>query len=145
MQHDNVMKLVNRLIVERGKVSVTQDVPRRGIYTIAAGIRPETRKRIVELQSQQEAKGDKRSDSWFVNQALREFIIDENRDTSYEECLGAGRDDQIMGYVSRETKEWVQDFKKVIGRDESWIAAKAIAVFLRQYDIEEESDRGSQQ
>jgi hypothetical protein len=140
MQYDNVMKIANRLIVERGEVSVTQDVPRRGLQTIAAYILPETRERIQHLQSQQQTKGDRRSDSWFVDQALREYIVNEGRDTSFEQCTG---DDQILGYVSKETKKWVKNFARINGRSESWVTSKAITVFLRQCDIEEESDRGS--
>jgi predicted transcriptional regulator len=84
---------------------------------------------IERLQSQQEADGDRRSDSWIVDQALREYIINENRDISFEECAGS---DQIIGYVSPETKQWVKQFCKSIGRSESWVTAKAIAVFLRE-------------
>lgn len=109
-------------------VLVTESVARRGLSTIAAYINPETRMMIGRLQSQQEAIGDRRSDSWVVDQALREYIINENRDIAFEECAGP---DQIIGYVSPETKEWVKKFCKEIGRSESWVTAKAIAVFLR--------------
>lgn len=119
----------NRFTLVGGRVLVTESLARRGLSTIAAYINPESRVMIERLQSQQEVIGDRRSDSWFVDQALREYIINENRDITFEECAGS---DQIIGYVSPETKQWVKKFCKEIGRSESWVTAKAIAIFLRE-------------
>jgi predicted transcriptional regulator len=123
------MRRANGSTVVGRIVSVTDSVPRRGLSTIAAYISQESRVLIELLQSQQETDGDRRSDSWIVDQALREYIINENRDISFEKCTGS---DQIIGYVSPETKQWVKQFCKTIGRSESWVTAKAIAVFLKE-------------
>jgi predicted transcriptional regulator len=122
------MRRANRSTLVGRIVSVIDGVPRRGLSTIAAYISQESRTLIELLQLQQEAGGDRRSDSWIVDQALREYIINKNRDISFEECAGS---DQIIGYVSPETKQWVKQFCKTIGRSESWVTAKAITVFLR--------------
>ena len=110
-------------------VIATKNVPRRGMTTIAAYINEDIRQRIRELQEVEAARGNSRaSDSWVVTQALHEYIIDENRDLSIEDFKGDG---QILGYVSKSTKAWVKKFGGKIDRPESWVAGKAIAVFLR--------------
>jgi hypothetical protein len=103
-------------------------VARQELSTIAAYVSADILEKIKMFQRQEAKKKNPWSRSEVLGKAVLDYMNDESRSFSAEEFQGSC---QVLAYVSAETKEWMKSFCQEIDRTESWVAGKAIAVFLR--------------
>lgn len=107
-------------VISRKDYTRIFEVPRARRITVTANISRELFERI------EAGKGDY-SRSHLMRLAISSYVSNPDSDTSYEDLTG---DWVIQCSVSRESKAWIKRFCEEQGRSESWVAAKAIALYL---------------
>jgi len=113
-------------------VTGRKSVARKELTTIAAYVSEDINERLKCFQREEALKNNRWGRSNILKKAILDYMDDESRSYSVEEFQG---EHQVLAYVSAETKAWLQDFCEQIDRPESWVAGKAIAVFLRSRGI----------
>lgn len=109
-------------------ITGNRSVARKGLTTIAAYVNQDINGKIKRFQQKERLKSRGWSRSNVLKKAILDYMNDESRSYSAEDFQG---EEQVLAYVSAETKKWLQGFCQEIDRPESWVAGKAIAVFLR--------------